>query len=109
MKIWNILPMLTIGIMLTVTGCSTRSGEGRSRQSELFTFVEPDGVRAPVTTKEDWELKRLQVLENMQKVMGTLPGRVDLPDFDLHYTDSVLENNYVRYSINFNSDANGFK
>ncbi len=101
MKIWNILSMVTICIMLTVAGCSTHSGEGRSTQSELLTFIDSNGIKSPVTTKEEWALKRLQILQRMQKVMGPLPGRMEVPDFGLLYTDSLLENNYVRYSINF--------
>lgn len=55
----------------------------------------------PVKTKAEWELKRQQILGNMQKLMGVLPSLKGLPDFDLLFTDSLREEKYVRYSINF--------
>jgi len=101
MKISYFFLKLTIGFMLVVSGCSTRSGEGSAEQSELLTFQDANGDKAPVTTKEEWNQKRLQILADMQMGMGNLPDRSELPDFDLQFTDSLQGNNYQRYSINF--------
>jgi len=101
MKISHILSMLAIGIMLVAAGCSTRPDEGNSTSSGLLTFLDANGVNAPVVTKDDWDRKRMQILDNMQKGMGPLPERDRLPDFDLNYTDSLKGTNYWRYSINF--------
>lgn len=95
------LPILIIGILLVTTGCSTQSGENATEQSELLTFQDADGHQTPVTTKTEWNQKRLQILDDMQKGMGSLPDMSGLPDFDLHYTDSLEGNNYQRYTINF--------
>ncbi len=54
-----------------------------------------------ITTTTDWELKRKQVLENMQKVMGKLPDRTNLPPFDVQILDSQEEERYTRHNITF--------
>jgi pimeloyl-ACP methyl ester carboxylesterase len=101
MQIGKLLPKLTIGILFVIISCSTQSGENTSVQSELLSFIDKDGHKIPVTTKAEWNQKRLQILDDMQKGMGKLPGRSGLQDFDLHYTDSLEENNYKRFTINF--------
>lgn len=101
MKVRDILPILTIAIMLVATDCSTRSENGGTEHSALFTFLDAGGNKVPVTSKAEWDQKRLQILNNMQKGMGPLPERSELTDVDLHFTDSIKGNNYVRYSINF--------
>lgn len=101
MKITDILPILTIGIMLVATDCSTRSENNGTGHSALLTFLDTAGNKVPVTTKAEWDQKRSQILDNMQEGMGNLPERSELPDIDLQFTDSLKGNNYVRYSINF--------
>ncbi len=101
MKIGNILSMLTIHIMLVATSCSSPSGGGNPEKSALLSFIDANGKKTPVITKEEWFQKRIQILEDMQKGMGNLPATLALPDFDLHFTDSLRGNNYKRYSINF--------
>jgi pimeloyl-ACP methyl ester carboxylesterase len=95
------LPILIIGILLVTTGCSPQSGESTKEQSQLLTFIDAEGHQVPVTTKTEWNKKRMQILDDMQLVMGDLPEKSGLPDFDLHYTDSLEGNNYKRYTINF--------
>jgi len=101
MKRCDFFLMLTIGFMLVVSGCSSRSGEGNTEQSELLTLLDSNGVKIPVTTNEEWDQKRLQILKHMQDGMGDLPDRSELPDFDLQVTDSLQGSNYQLYSINF--------
>lgn len=47
------------------------------------------------------EKKRLKILKNMEKVMGKLPDRSDLPAFDIQITDSVSEAGFTRYTLSF--------
>lgn len=95
------LPSLVTGIFLVTIGCSPQSGKDTPEQSELLTVLDADGHIIPVITKEEWNQKRLQILDDMQKGMGDLPDRSGLPPLDLHYTDSLEGNNYRRYTINF--------
>lgn len=89
--------MCTAIIFLTV--CSSASTQ--SNTSSLLYFRDSSHTAVPVTTKAEWEKKRTRILENMQKVMGELPERTGLPDFDLKFTDSLREDGYMRYTISF--------
>ncbi len=42
------------------------------------------------------EKKRQQILRNLEKVMGKLPDRSDLPPFDIKISDSLKEDRYTR-------------
>ncbi len=101
MQAVKFLTTLITGIFLVTIGCSPQPGNGTLAQSELLTVLDADGHIIPVTTKAEWNQKRLQILDDMQKGMGDLPDRSGLPPFDLHYTDSLAVNNYKRYTINF--------
>lgn len=79
--------------------CSSPSRQGNT--NSLLYFEDSNHAAVPVTTKAEWEKKRTQVLENMQQVMGELPERTRLPDFDVKFTDSLREDGYTRYAINF--------
>lgn len=78
-----------------------KQGNPNPEKSSLLYFQNSNLIEIPVTTRAEWEQKRIQILENMQKVMDVLPERKGLPDFDLEFTDSLREYRYVRYSINF--------
>ncbi len=45
--------------------------------------------------------KRAGILRNMEKAMGKLPERGDLPPLDIRVTDSLKQETYTRYTINF--------
>lgn len=47
------------------------------------------------------EKKRQQILRNMEKAMGKLPDRSDLPLFDIQISDSVKEDKFTRYTLSF--------
>jgi len=67
----------------------------------LFFYKGSDGKRKPVHTIFEWKQKRLQILDRMQMVMGKLPNRSDLPDFEMQVSDSLKGDNYIRLTITF--------
>ena len=68
---------------------------------ELLVYVNKTGQKKPVSTKAEWQIKRQQILDRMQQVMGKLPERKGLPAMDIHITDSLKEEGFTRYTINF--------
>jgi dipeptidyl aminopeptidase/acylaminoacyl peptidase len=92
---------MVIVILWVTIRYSPQSNESTSQQSELLTFLDGNGHIIPVSTKTEWNQKRLQILDDMQEGMGELPEREELRGFDLHFTDSMKGNNYKRYSIHF--------
>jgi len=76
---------------------------GYTTNLHLLSYRESSGVKRSVNTignKLD-EKKRQRILRNMQKTMGKLPPRSGLPPFDIRVTDSLKEDTYTRYTINF--------
>jgi acetyl esterase/lipase len=59
------------------------------------------------TIVKKWdEKKRQRILKNMEKAMGELPQRSNLPPFDIAVTDSLIEDTYTRYTLNFTAAEN---
>ena len=70
-------------------------------KQDLMTFYTSSGEMKQVETISDWEMKRMQILDSMQAVMGPLPSLTDLPPLNVQYIDSIKESKYTRYSISF--------
>lgn len=89
--------------ILFIVGCAPHlsSSKNRNIANTTFTFNDKNGNTTFIKSRSDWEKKRIQILDDMQKGMGALPDRSNLPDFDLQYTDSLTRDNYIRYTINF--------
>jgi acetyl esterase/lipase len=62
-----------------------------------FNSVDPDKFSSHL---------RKRILKNMEKVMGKLPDRKNLPDLDIKITDSLKDNGFTRYSLNFATAEN---
>jgi len=56
----------------------------------------------PFKSSASHEKKRQQILRNMEKAMGKLPDRSDLPPFEIKISDSVMEDRFTRYTLTFN-------
>lgn len=99
-------PLAILATILFAVSCTSPTKQGNSDRTGLLFFQDSNHKSVPVSTKKEWGQKRIQVLGNMQKLMGELPSRSQLPDFDLQFTDSLREEKYTRYSINFLVAAN---
>ncbi len=62
-----------------------------------FNPVEPDKISSQ---------SRKRIIKNMEKVMGKLPDRKNLPGLDIRITDSLTNNGFTRYSLNFATALN---
>ena len=76
---------------------------GYSNNPALPSKTDPPGLKRCVDTiVKKWDEKnRQRILKNMEKAMGRLPLRSDLPSPDIRVTDSLKEDTYTRYTINF--------
>ena len=68
--VWR--PILGIVIVLGTAGAAAYE---KLRRDDLLWLVDRAGQVRPVRTAEDWQVRRGQILEGMQAVMGPLPGR----------------------------------
>src|SRR5262249_13351400 len=71
--------------------------------TDLSYFRDRDRAKPPIRTRDDWEVRRRHVLENVQRVMGPLPGRRVLLDVKLVEEKRVGE--LIRRKLTYQSDA----
>lgn len=67
----------------------------------LLVYRNESGQNKIIKTRADWNKKRRQILDGMQKVMGLLPDKMNLPDFNIQVSDSLKEDDHTRYAITF--------
>ena len=96
----------SILLYLLVFSFFIAGSQNKVEKSDLMTFKDGSGIEKPVKTRSDWKKKRDQILEGMEKAMGKLPDRTDLPDFDLQITETLKEDTYTRLTISFKAAEN---
>lgn len=68
--------MVVVGLLVGMS--SSARGDAAAfeklKRDELLWFVDRAGSARPVRSPEDWAVRRGQILEGMQAVMGKLPG-----------------------------------
>lgn len=79
----------------------TSQKESDRRASELLSYKDLQGNTQRVTSAASWEVKRVQILQGMEKAMGALPDRDTLPPMRIQVKDSVTRDGYARYRIHF--------
>jgi pimeloyl-ACP methyl ester carboxylesterase len=92
--------------VLCIAGCTRYSNPAPDVSSDLLTYENSSGSKEQAVTKEDWETKRNQILEGMEKAMGALPELSGLPALDIQITDSLRRTNHTRFSITFTAAEN---
>ena len=71
------------------------------QHGDLLSYVDEQGRVQPVQTRDEWNIKRGQIVDSMEAAMGPLPDRQNVPPMDIVYTDSLKTKQYVRYTIWF--------
>lgn len=76
------------------------------KHDHLLSYTDAVSKEKTVRSDAEWEIKRAQILSNMQLAMGALPQRNNLPPLNILFIDSAKETNYTRYTIRFTSAPN---
>jgi dienelactone hydrolase len=92
-------------ISLSISAFGNPSKE-YSDSLKLLVYKTNFGKNKRVKTLAEWKIKRLQILDGMQKAMGLLPDRTKLPALNINILDSIKEEGYTRYAINFTVEQN---
>lgn len=75
-----------------------------TEHQDLSYYLDAAGGRHPIKTTADWEIRRKQVLANMQSVMGPLPDRTKLAPLDVREIDEVKVGDIVREKIEYTTE-----
>jgi len=89
-------------VILLIVGCS----QAPPIEDKLLTYVDSEGSLKEVKSERDWEIKRQQILDSLELVMGELPDTNGLPPMDIEYRDSLKTDSYMRYTIRFTPAEN---
>ena len=72
-----------------------------SDKSDLVHYLDVTGERQAITSAADWAVRRNHIVENMQRVMGRMPGPDHLVSSDMDLIEEVDCGAYVRRKITF--------
>lgn len=70
-------------------------------KSKLLVWRDDSGADHAIKTAEDWNRRRLHILQNMQLVMGPLPDDSKKVLLDVRYLDETTTPRYVQKKLTF--------
>ena len=96
--------VLTVLTLLLSCSPSAIGASIRLDRDNLLQYHDDSGQVRPVKTQQDWQKRRLEILERMQDVMGRLPDDGRRVPLQIEVEESVDLGNYVRRLITYRSD-----
>lgn len=75
-----------------------------AEHTDLGYYFDSEGAKQAVRTASDWQLRRRHVLDNLQRVMGRLPGESHRVPLDVRVLEESREGDIVRRKISLQSD-----
>ncbi|MGH7127891.1 MAG: alpha/beta hydrolase family protein [Planctomycetaceae bacterium] len=94
-------------VVLTTTEAAfagERAVDALSHQDPTH-YLDADGNQRPVTSPDEWQIRRRQVLENMQTVMGPLPTPTEPVPLDVRVLEEQQFDGHVRRKIAYHTDS----
>lgn len=70
----------------------------------VLFYADDSGAIHPVTTVDEWQLRRRDIIRGLEAAMGPLPDRTRLPDLDIQITASLETPDYIRHTLTFASE-----
>lgn len=78
----------------------------RLPRTNLLCYAKPDGAIVEVKTTADWQKRRAQILDGIQKVTGPLPGKEKRVPLEVKIEGEVDCGEFVRRQISYASEPN---
>lgn len=72
---------------------------------DLTYFLDATGQRQPIKTKQEWELRRQQILRGMQEVLGEFPTPKERGPLDIKLLETSTVGTLTCQKLSFQSDA----
>lgn len=73
-------------------------------RNRLLVTVDQTGTQRPITTPQEWEPLRQQIIAHVEQVMGPVPGDAFRVPLDLKVLEEIDCGSYVRRKIAYNVD-----
>ncbi|MCA9081770.1 MAG: acetylxylan esterase, partial [Planctomycetaceae bacterium] len=94
-------------VVITQMFVVTTSHAQRLPRENLLVYRDAAGNVQPVSSVEEWQLRRREVIVGMQKIMGALPGDEKRCSLDVEIEEEVDCGTYVRRRISYASEPGG--
>jgi dienelactone hydrolase len=91
-------------IVLLATSSHAQDIVAYPDHTDVTHYRDAKGQLTPIKTVADWQTRRRHILENMQRVMGPLPGRARRAPIDVKVVEEKRIGKLVRRKITFQSD-----
>lgn len=76
----------------------------RLDRDRLLNYRDPDGTEKTASSVDRWKLRRAEILQGMQSVMGPFPGDAKRVDLDMKIEGEEDCGSYVRRLISYRSE-----
>src|SRR5688572_27331542 len=99
----NVWRTLLVGVLVGISWSASGDAAAfeKLRRDDLLWFVDRDGFVRPVRSPQDWVVRRRQILEGMQAVMGKLPSDERRTTLDLKTESEEQVEGVVRRKVSF--------
>lgn len=102
----RLMPLALIVLLSPVPTRASTQAPGEDH-TDLSTYIDAAGQRKPIQKREDWEIRRRQVVQNLERVMGPLPGADRRVPLAIKTIDEKPLGSFVRRKISYQSDPEG--
>lgn len=75
-----------------------------SEHQDLSYYLDGNGRRHAVKNEADWQIRRAHILQNMQRVMGRVPGVMSRVPLDVKVVSETRAGSIIRRKLTFQSD-----
>jgi hypothetical protein len=100
-----IYPVMLVVYALVSAGPQLLGAESsRLERTNLMVYRNKSGELLPVRTTSDWQLRRKEILKNMQEVMGPLPGKSKRCPLAMKVEEETDCGSYLRRLITYESE-----
>jgi dienelactone hydrolase len=90
------------------TVCPARAqAQEKLRRDNLLLYQDSRGSIRPVTNVSQWQQRRSAILESMQRVMGSLPGKEKRCPLDVRVEDEADGGSHMRRLITYAAELGG--
>jgi dienelactone hydrolase len=75
-----------------------------ANHEDLTYYLKPDGTRAPIRNRDDWQQRRKSIIAGMEEAMGPLPSPKKPVPLDVQIVEEHNEDGYIRRKLAYHTD-----
>ncbi len=91
-------------ILLIVCSPTVAAEPQRLDRQQLLQYRDANGMVQTATTPDQWQMRRAEILQGMQEVMGPLPGSERRVPLDVQIDEETDAGSYVRRLITYQAE-----